>query len=93
MQDILINSLYKDREIFLRELISNAADVRLRPFPVWAMVMPSNALQALDKIRFVGLTDKAALGETSNLDIRVSVLAWAVVPDCSTRGRATDQIR
>lgn len=26
MMDIIINSLYTDREVFLRELVSNAAD-------------------------------------------------------------------
>ena len=52
--DILINSLYTQKEIFLREVISNASD-------------------ALDKIRFLTLTDSSVLGETKNLEIRVKI--------------------
>ena len=52
--DILINSLYSQKEIFLREVISNASD-------------------ALDKLRFLALTDETVLGDNKNLEIRIRI--------------------
>lgn len=52
--DILINSLYSQKEIFLREVISNASD-------------------ALDKLRFLALTDQTVLGDNKNLEIKIRI--------------------
>lgn len=52
MLDLVVNSLYSKKEIFLRELVSNASD-------------------AIDRARYLGLTDKAIVADSPEWAIRI----------------------
>ncbi|XP_045833162.1 heat shock protein 83 isoform X1 [Trifolium pratense] len=75
---LIINTFYSNKEIFLRELVSNASDVSFffRLFYIcyfilsfWILIL--FWLQALDKIRFESLTDKSKLDAQPELFIRL----------------------
>ena len=53
MLDLVVNSLYSKKEIFLRELVSNASD-------------------AIDRAKFLGLTDKAVVADNPEWKIQVA---------------------
>ncbi|KAM7270751.1 hypothetical protein ACFE04_029965 [Oxalis oulophora] len=52
LMDLIVHSLYSHKEVFLRELVSNASD-------------------ALDKLRFLSVTEPALLGDGGDLEIRI----------------------
>ena len=53
MLDLVVNSLYSKKEIFLRELVSNASD-------------------AIDRAKFLGLTDKAVVADNPEWKIQIA---------------------
>ncbi|KAI4357947.1 hypothetical protein L6164_001861 [Bauhinia variegata] len=52
LMDLIVHSLYSHKEVFLRELVSNASD-------------------ALDKLRFLSVTEPSLLGDAGGLEIRI----------------------
>jgi len=73
VMDLIINSLYSDKDIFLRELISNAAD-------------------ACDKKRFLGLTDDAD-GELGEIKIRANMDDNTLTIEDSGVGMTKDELK
>ena len=71
MLDLVVNSLYSKKEIFLRELISNASD-------------------AIDRAKFLSLTDKALVADNPEWKIQVSADKTAKTLRVSDNGIGMD---
>ena len=66
--DIVINSLYSEREIFVRELISNASD-------------------AIDKKKYLALTNKSINDTSDPFEIKIEVNSCLLYTSPSPRDR------
>lgn len=74
--NLMIHSVYSDREVFLRELVSNAAD-------------------ALDKVRFVSLTEPDLVGiegEEPGIRISIDAVERTIVVEDDGIGMSRDEI-
>ncbi|GFZ05252.1 similar to HEAT SHOCK PROTEIN 89.1 [Actinidia rufa] len=58
LMDLIVNSLYSNKEVFLRELIRH-------------VVIYYNASDALDKLRFLSVTEQGLLKDAVDLDIHI----------------------
>ena len=72
MLDLVVNSLYSKKEIFLRELISNASD-------------------AIDRAKFLGLTDKALVADNPEWRIQIAVNKGEKTLTVSDNGTGMDE--
>lgn len=69
--ELMVHSLYSSREIFLRELISNASD-------------------ALDKLRYLALTEPALVGAGGDLAVRIRANAQTATLTIEDNGIGMD---
>ena len=72
MLDLVVNSLYSKKEIFLRELISNASD-------------------AIDRAKFLGLTDKALVSDNPEWKIQIAANKGEKTLTISDNGTGMDE--
>ena len=71
MLDLVVNSLYSKKEIFLRELVSNASD-------------------AIDRAKFLALTDKNLVADNPTWEIRIAADKAAKTLMISDNGTGMD---
>ena len=72
MLDLVVNSLYSKKEIFLRELISNASD-------------------AIDRAKFLSLTDKSLVADNPEWKIQIAVNKGEKTLTVSDNGTGMDE--
>lgn len=71
LMSLIINTFYSNKEIFLRELISNSSDVRTTRTFYLLLQQLTLCLQACDKIRYQSLTDKSVLDSQPEFFIHI----------------------
>jgi len=74
MMKLIINSLYRNKEVWLSNLWICSFSLNfylLFCLQIFLRELISNASDALDKIRFLSLTDKSALAATEELSIKI----------------------